>query len=354
MTARTFRCGRGTFGSGRALVIAEAGVNHNGSLSRALELVDVARDANADAIKFQTFVPSKLVARHAGIADYQRKNLGVETTQLDMLSGLALGKRDFEEIARRCDRRGIMFLSTPFDEESADMLATLGVPAFKTPSGELTNHPLLQHIAALGRPMIISTGMATLPEVREALGAVRAVNATLPLVVLHCTSDYPASPRDVNLLAMATMAEAFDVPVGYSDHTVGLEVPIAAAALGAAVIEKHFTLDRSLPGPDHKASIEPTELKQLVSSIRIVEEALGSGNKEPTQAELETARVARKSLVAARALPSGTVLSADDLVSKRPGTGISPSRVGEVLGRVLSRSLAADEVLSLEDLRQGG
>lgn len=334
-----FRRGR------RCFTIAEAGVNHNGDLRRALRLVDAAAAAGADAVKFQTFAADRLAVASAPKAAYQKKRTPAGQSQLEMLRRLELSESDHRALIARCRKRGILFLSTPFDEQSADMLDRLGVAAFKLPSGELTNLPFLRHVARKGKPMIVSTGMAGLAEVRDAVGAVR--RAGVPeLVLLHCVSNYPAAPETINLRAMAAMAKAFGVPVGYSDHTLGLEISFAAAALGAAVIEKHFTLDRRLPGPDHACSLEPDELKAWVRGIRAVESSLGHGRKEPAPGEADTARAARKSLVAARAIPAGARLTADMVAAKRPGTGISPAQLGRVLGRRARRSIPADALLS--------
>lgn len=276
-------------GSGRpCFIIAEAGVNHNGSLDLALKLVDAAVAAGADAVKFQTFRADRLVTLHAPKAAYQSETTGGAESQFEMLRKLELDERGHRALVDHCASRGIAFLSTPFDEESADILETLGVPAYKLPSGELTNLPFLRHVAQKKRPMIMSTGMATMEEVGKAVEAVRIAECT-DLILLHCVSAYPADPADVNLRAMATLAESFGVPVGYSDHTLGIEVALAAVAMGACILEKHFTLDRSLPGPDHRISAEPAELATLVASARKVEAALGNGVKRPSLSEADTA-----------------------------------------------------------------
>jgi len=327
-------------------ILAEAGVNHNGDVDLALKLVDAAADAGADAVKFQTFKADRLVSPEAAKAAYQVEATGGGESQLEMLRGLELSQEAHWKILAHARERGILMLSTPFDAESADFLDRLGLPAFKIGSGEITNLPLLAHVAAKGKPLILSTGMAWLAEVAEAVRTVRDAGAR-DLVLLHCVSNYPAEPRDVNLRAMRTMADAFGVPVGYSDHTVGNEVALAAVALGACVIEKHFTLDRSLPGPDHKASVEPAELASLVRGIRVVEQALGHGRKEPTAAEADTARVARKSLVMARDVQAGTVLTEDMVAIKRPGTGLPPAMLKDVVGRTLRQDVKAGTVIDL-------
>lgn len=330
-------------------VIAEAGVNHNGSLERARVMIAAAAAAGCDAVKFQTFRADALVTREAPKARYQQEATGTGESQYEMLRRLELDADAHEALQACCHEHGVLFLSTPFDEASADLLERLEVPAFKLPSGELTNLPLLQHVARKGRPVLLSTGMATLDEVGEAVAAIRAVAAP-GLVLLHCVSNYPASPGSSNLRAMRTMAEAFGVPVGYSDHTLGGEVALAAMALGACVIEKHFTLDRSLPGPDHQASMEPDELTALVRGIRIVESALGSGRKEPSAEEADTAAVARKSLVAAAAIPAGAALTADSIAIRRPGTGLAPALKPALIGRVAREAIPAGTLLSLEML----
>lgn len=330
-------------------VIAEAGVNHNGSLALACRLVDAARSASADAVKFQTFRADKLVAASAPKADYQARQTGTAESQLEMVRALELSHADFRELKAYCDAQGIIFLSTPFEEESADFLWELGVPLFKVPSGEITNLPFLAYLARKGRPLIVSTGMSHLSEVAAAVDCIWA-HGHPPLALLQCVSNYPTQPADANLLAMRTLREAFQVPVGYSDHTLGTEIAVSAVALGASVIEKHFTLDRNLPGPDHKASLEPAQLAELVRSIRSVESALGSGLKVPAVSEANTAAVARKSLVAATRLTEGTVLTRAQVAVKRPGTGLSPALLEQILGRRVRRDVAADEILTLDVL----
>lgn len=330
-------------------IIAEAGVNHNGSPALAVRLVDAAADAGADAVKFQTFRAEGLASASAPKAAYQLRAGGKRESQLDMLKGLELSKEGHRRALARSKARGIRFLSTPFDEESADFLARLGVPLFKLPSGEVTNHPLLRHVARKGRPVILSTGMCTLAEVREAVAVLRR-SGCRDLTLLHCVSNYPADPKDANLRAMKTMASAFRVRVGWSDHTPGETTSVAAVALGAAVIEKHFTLDKDLPGPDHAMSLDPKELKSFVAALRAAAAALGDGVKLPRPCEEAIRRVARRSLVLRAPLPKGSRLTAADLTSKRPGTGLPPSRLSLVVGRRLRRATPADRPLRLGDL----
>jgi len=331
-------------------IIAEAGVNHDGELETARRLVQVAAEAGADAVKFQTFSADRTVTRHAPKAGYQLRSTDPSESQVEMLRRLELSADAHRELTAESRRRGILFLSTPFDEQSADFLEGLGVAAFKIPSGELTNLPFLEHVARKGRPMIISTGMATMEETEAAVRAVTEAG-NQGVLLLHCVSAYPADPRDANLRAMRTLERAFGVGVGYSDHTPGIEVALAAVALGACVIEKHFTLDRGLPGPDHLASIEPAELRSLVRGVRTVEAALGHGRKEPAACEAEIAAVSRKSIVAARDIPAGALITKDLLTMKCPGTGLAPSMLGRVLGRTASRDIPADTLIAPEMLR---
>jgi N-acetylneuraminate synthase len=325
-------------------VIAEAGVNHNGDLKLARALIDVAVEAGADAVKFQTFQADRLVTHEAPKAEYQRRTTGDSESQFEMLRHLELSADAHRELQSYCYERGVIFLSTPFDEEAVDLLDELGVPAFKISSGDLTNSPLLEHVASKGKPVILSTGMSELSELIEAVSVLNTAGCENP-VLLHCVSNYPADPTEVNLRAMQTMRSAFDLPVGFSDHTEGIDVALAAAALGACVIEKHFTLDRTLPGPDHRASLEPAELRELVRSIRRVETALGSGRKVPTASEIETAKVARRSLVAARDIPAGATLERDMVVMRRPGTGLSPAMLTTVLGRRVKQEISTGKIL---------
>lgn len=325
-------------------IVAEAGVNHNGDLALARQLVDVAAEAGADAVKFQTFRSEALVSRNAPKAAYQREAGGAGGDQLEMLARLELTLDQHAELREHCTTRGILFFSTPFDEASADALEALGVPLFKLPSGEIINHPFLRHVATKGKPIILSTGMSTLAEVAAAVSAIRAAGDP-PLALLHCLSAYPAPAAEMNLRAIDTLRGRFGCPVGLSDHTLGLEVAVAAVARGATIVEKHFTLDKGLPGPDHRASLDPGELQALVSAIRTVEAALGDGEKRPMPSELDTRRVARKSLVAVRPIRAGEQLTADLVAIKRPGTGIPPGDLPRVLGRTVRRDLAADEVI---------
>jgi N-acetylneuraminate synthase len=344
------RLGRSLLGPGQpCYVIAEAGVNHNGDLDLARKLVDAAADAGADAVKFQTFQADRLVTAGAARAEYQKRNTGEDTPQIEMLRRLELDRDAHLAILERCRARDIQFLSTPFAAPSADLLEDLGVPAFKVSSGDLTNLPFLAHLARKGRPVLLSTGMGTLGEVEAALAAMTAEGLD-QVALLHCVSSYPTEPADANLRAMATLARSFRVPTGYSDHTTGLEVSLAAVALGACVLEKHFTLDRSLPGPDQVASLEPDELAALVRGVRRVEAALGDGRKRPAPCERNTAEVARKSLVAALDLAAGTVLGPGHLEIRCPGTGLAPALLPHVLGRTLRRAVPRDTPLALEDL----
>ncbi|HZO39647.1 MAG TPA: N-acetylneuraminate synthase [Methylomirabilota bacterium] len=327
-----------------AFVIAEAGVNHNGDPALARALIDAAADSAADAVKFQTFRTSALTSRTAPKAAYQIEATGAGESQSEMLMRLELSTETLRALQAHAAARGIVFFSTPFDEASADTLAALGVPMFKIPSGEITNLPLLRHIAAKGKPIILSTGMSTLDEVEQALAAIGDV-ADVPVAILHCVSAYPAPVGEVNLRAMDALRDRFGRPVGLSDHTLGLEIALAAVARGAAIVEKHLTLDKNLPGPDHRASLEPAEMAALVRGIRNIEAALGDGVKRPMPSELDTRRVARKSLVAARALRAGEELVKDAVAVKRPGTGISPAELERALGRRVRRDLAADDVI---------
>jgi N,N'-diacetyllegionaminate synthase len=337
-------------GAGRpSFVIAEAGVNHNGSIDLGRKLIDVAVEAGADAVKFQTFKADKLASASAPKAKYQIDNTGTSESQHEMLRKLELTPAMQDAMAAHCRERGILFLSTPFDADSADELEAIGVPAFKVPSGEITNIPLLKHIARKGKPMIVSTGMAYLGEVETALRAI-VEERNDAVAVLHCVSNYPAADADVNLRAMATMADAFRVPIGYSDHSAGIAISLAAVALGATIIEKHFTIDRTLPGPDHVASLEPNELRDLIRGIRSVEAALGDGIKRPTAAEASTADVARRSLVAARPLAAGTVLAEDHIAILRPGTGLAPAMLPQLVGRTLRTAVDEGTLFRLEML----
>lgn len=328
-------------------VIAEAGVNHNGDIELAKKLIDVACAAGADAVKFQTFRADAIATIDAPKASYQLATTSSDQSQFEMLRQLELSPDAHHVLKDHCSARNLTFLSTPFDHEAADFLETLGVPAFKISSGDLTNTPLLQHVARKMKPLILSTGMATLQEVNDALAAIKETGND-KVVLLHCVTQYPAPPNEVNLRAMETMRRAFDVPVGFSDHTEGIEVSLAAVALGAVVIEKHFTLDRNLPGPDHRASLEPGQLHALISGIRSIEAALGDGVKQPSPAEIKTASVARRSIVAARTLQAGAILTEENLVLKRPGTGLPPSMLKSIMGKRVREEIPAGTLIKIE------
>lgn len=316
----------------RTFIIAEAGVNHNGSPELARKLVLAAKEAGADAVKFQTFKTENLVTRQAEKAAYQKATSGADESQFEMLKRLEMPDALHYELRDYCNELEIEFMSTPFDEGRADFLIELGMRRFKIPSGEITNFPFLRHVAAKGLPMIISTGMSFLDEVAAAIDVIRKAGNP-PLTVLHCVSNYPAPPETVNLRAMITMREELGVPTGFSDHTMGIEVSVAAVALGATVIEKHFTMDRTLPGPDHTASLEPQEFAAMVCAIRNVELALGDGVKRPAASEMQTLPLARKGLVAARNIPAGAILTDADIAIKRPASGLPPSSHSAVMGR---------------------
>jgi N,N'-diacetyllegionaminate synthase len=344
----TLRIGTDMVGGGQpCFIIAEAGVNHNGSLDVARQLIDAAVEAKVTAVKFQTFRADMLVGKDAPKADYQIRNTSAMEPQHEMLRRLELGPEAHKTLIDYCRRKHILFLSTPFDEDSADLLEKLGVAAFKIPSGEITNLPFLGHVARKQRPILLSTGMSEMSEVETAVKRIRA-QGNDDLVLLHCVSNYPANPADVNLRAMVTMASTCAALAGYSDHTLGMEASLAAVALGACVIEKHFTLDRNLPGPDHKASLEPAELRALVKGIRIVESALGDGIKRPAPSEANTRQIARKSLVAVRDLPAGTTIDETMIAIKRPGTGLPPGMRDELVGRTLKTNVTSGTLLALE------
>lgn len=330
-------------------IIAEAGVNHNGSFDLARQLIDAAAAAGADAVKFQTFRTDELVTADAPKAEYQAANDRRDESQFEMLRRLEIPDAWYPELIAHCERAGVIFLSTPFDEGSASLLAGLGMLAFKVPSGELTNVPFLSKLARFRRPLIVSTGMAVLDEVEAAVAAIRDAGDP-PVVLLHCVSRYPTPIDEANVLALQTLRERFHLPVGYSDHTEGLDASTAAVALGACVVEKHLTISRRLPGPDHLASVEPSELAELVRRIRLVQRSLGSGDKAPSAEESAIADVARKSLITARALPRGHRLAAADLVIRRPGTGLPPSALLTTVGCRLTRDVPANHVLALDDL----
>lgn len=337
-------------------IIAEAGVNHNGSVDQALALVDAAAEAGANAVKFQTFHAEQLVVRGAPKAEYQSRNCEAED-QYSMLKALELPDDAYRVLFERCRARSIEFMSTPFDLDSAHMLCELGIQRLKVPSGEITNLPFLEDIAALGLPLIVSTGMSTLSEVSDAVETIRGTRSRggsrasgEALILLHCTSNYPAAPEEANLRAMVTLRETFEVPAGYSDHTQALSIPVAAVALGAAVIEKHFTLDCSLPGPDHKASLDANAFALMVKMIREVEAGLGTGAKEPVANELPIRDLVRRSVTLVRAVRAGDTLQAEDLALLRPGTGIAPRNLGTIPGRRAARDLEPGTTLTWGDL----
>jgi N,N'-diacetyllegionaminate synthase len=314
-------------------IIAEAGVNHNGDIGLAKQLVDAALVAGADAVKFQTFKADQVVTGEAERAEYQKKNVpDKDESQLEMIKRLEISFADFKELKIYCDRKGIAFLSSPFDLESIDFLGQLNVPYFKIPSGEITNLPFLRKIGQWHKKVILSTGMATLGETEKAIEILNEAGAR-DLILMHCTTNYPTPPEEVNLLAMKTLQQAFGLPVGYSDHTMGTVVPVAAVTLGARVIEKHFTLDCSLEGPDHKASLEPSEFKDMIEAIRIIEKALGTGIKKPATSELQIMKDVRRSIVASCDISAGDVINESNITVKRPGTGISPMMWDIIIGR---------------------
>lgn len=330
----------------RVFIIAEAGVNHNGDMETAKRLIDAASDAGADAVKFQTFKTEKLVCRTAKKAEYQLETTDSSETQYEMLKKLELTEDMHRELIEYCGKKRIMFLSTPFDLESINFLSELGIQIFKVPSGEITNLPYLQRIAEQQKSVILSTGMSSMDEVKAAVEVLKS-NGTKDITLLHCNTQYPTPMWDVNLLAMVKMKEELGLPVGYSDHTQGIEVPIAAVAMGAGVIEKHFTLDKNMPGPDHKASLNPKELEAMVSAIRNIENAIGVGEKEPTESEINNRQVARKSIVAKRAIQCGELFTTDNLTTKRPGNGISPMKWYDILGQRANRNYEEDELIEL-------
>jgi N,N'-diacetyllegionaminate synthase len=332
----------------RTLIIAEAGVNHNGDMDLARQLIIVAAEAGADIVKFQTFNADHLVTKNAIKADYQNKTTDASESQYDMIRKLELSREMHEELINYCQTYDIEFYSTGFDIESLNLLVELGINSFKIPSGEITNLPYLRHIGKYGYRVILSTGMATLGEIEQALYVLEQSGTSRDrITVLHCSTEYPTAMKDVNLRAMCTIRDTFKVSVGYSDHTQGIEVATAAVALGATVIEKHFTLDRNLPGPDHKASLEPDELKAMVTAIRNIEQAMGDGIKKPTVNEINTKLIVRKSIVAQCAIAQGEVFTVDNLTVKRPGGGLSPMLWDDVLGRKARHDFKPDEFIEL-------
>ncbi len=344
MSPKSVTIGNRRIGSGAPIfIIAEAGVNHNGNVGLAKQMIDAAKSAGADAIKFQTFNSEDLVIPDAPCARYQRTGARV-VFQLDMIKKLQLKDADFEELSRYCDKKNIMFLSTPFDLQSVSLLESLDVPAFKIGSGDITNIPLILLAARKRKTIILSTGMATLSEIERAVSAVYSTG-NRKVVLLHCTSSYPAEYKDVNLRAITIMQKLFFLPVGYSDHTLGIDIAVAAAAIGASVIEKHFTLDRNFRGPDHKASLEPDELRNMVVAIRNVQASLGDGIKRPMRSEFEIRKVARKSIVTARDIQKGDVVTFDMLAIKRPGTGMEPDLIGGVIGKKAKKNIRKDSLI---------
>lgn len=333
----------------KTLIIAEAGVNHNGNFELAKKLVDKAVEAGADIVKFQTCKAENVISRYADKAEYQKVTTGEADSQLDMVRKLMLTYEEYGKLKEYCDEKGIEFLSTAFDLPSVDYLHSIGMKRWKIPSGEITNLPLLIKIAQLHEPIIMSTGMSELSEVADAV-KVLIENGASDITLLHCTTEYPAPYEDVNLKAMETMRDAFDLPIGYSDHTKGLEIPVAAVARGACVIEKHFTLDRNMEGPDHKASIEPDELKQMVDMIRHVEVAIGDGVKKVSASEAKNQDIARKSIIAAKAIKAGDVFTEENVTTKRPGNGINPMRWFDLLGKTAKHDYKEDYLIEKDEL----
>ncbi len=337
-------------GKGRpCFIIAEAGVNHNGDVNLAKKLIHVAKEAGVDAVKFQTFKAEEVVTKSAKKAEYQNQTTSPEESQFDMIKKLELSPESFRELSGYAKEKGILFLSTPVGRESADLLDEIGVPAFKVGSGDMTNLPLLRYIGRKQKPIILSTGMSTLGEVQEALEVIRNEDIE-EIILLHCVSCYPAKVEDMNLRAMETLRYAFKLPVGLSDHTLGIAIPIAAVALGACVIEKHFTLDKNLPGPDHRASLEPDELKRMIRAIRDVEKAMGSGIKIPTAEEEENKKVARRSLVARVDIPMGAIITEEMLDMKRPGLGIEARYIERVVGAMAKANFRKDAIITWDKI----
>lgn len=327
--------------SQKVIIIAEAGVNHNGNLDNAFKLIEAAADAGADYVKFQTFKTELCIAKDAPLAEYQKKD-GIET-QFDLVKKLELSEDMHLELIKHCKKHNIKFLSTGFDLPSLEFLNSLGMDFYKVPSGEVTNLPYLRKIASFGKKIVLSTGMCTLDEIKDALSVLGPSDVT----VLHCNTEYPTPMKDVNLTAMNTIGEELNVPIGYSDHTLGIEIPVAAVARGARVIEKHFTLDKNMEGPDHKASLEPNELKAMVQSIRNIEQALGDGKKEPSESEQKNIKIARKSIVAHRDIKKGDIFSEENITVKRPGDGISPMLWDQVIGTKAISDFKADEQIRI-------
>ncbi|OUP09316.1 N-acetylneuraminate synthase [Mediterranea sp. An20] len=332
----------------KVVIIAEAGVNHNGNYELAKRMIEVAKDVGADYIKFQTAIPKQVISKFAEMATYQKINVGKQESQLEMCEKIHLPLSCYASLREYCNDIGIKFLSTPFDLQSIDTLSILGMDYMKIPSGEVTNLPYLRKIARLHMPVILSTGMCRLGEIEEALDVLLSNGLSLSMIsLLHCNTEYPTPMSDVNLYAMQTLKQAFGVRVGYSDHTKGIEVPIAAVAVGAEIIEKHFTLDKTLPGPDHVASLEPSEFKEMVKAIRNIEQALGDGIKKVSKSEYKNLNIARKSIVASRNIKAGEPFTEDNITVKRPGNGISPMSWDSVLGQIATRDFQEDELIVL-------
>ena len=330
----------------KVFIIAEAGVNHNGSIELAKRLIDVASESGADAVKFQTFKAEKLVSKNAQKADYQKQTSNNSESQFDMIKKLELDLNTHKELISYCKTKNIMFLSTPFDHDSIELLSDLGLEIFKIPSGEITNLPYLRHIGKLNRKVILSTGMANIGEIEDALDVlIEAGTKKENITVLHANTMYPTPMKDVNLKAMVTIGNTFDIAFGYSDHTLGIEVDIAAVAMGASCIEKHFTLDCTMEGPDHKASLEPDELKAMVKAIRNIELALGNSIKKPSKSEIPNMQIARKSIVAKMDIKKGDKLSEENITIKRPGSGINPMRWDEIVGTIATKDYKEDELI---------
>jgi len=328
-------------------VIAEAGVNHNGSFEKAIDMIPLAKEAGVDAVKFQTAIPELVMTKNADKAAYQVQNSRDNETQLEMIKKIHLPMDAYEKLKTECEKHDIEFMSTAFDDVSIETLKELNLERYKIPSGEITNLPYLRQIGGLGKPIIMSTGMATLQEIQVAMNVLLEAGVKKDnLTILHCNTEYPTPMEDVNLKAMLTIRDELDVKIGYSDHTLGIEIPIAAVALGATVIEKHFTLDRFLPGPDHAASLEPEELKAMVVAIRNIEKAIGDGVKKPSHSEIKNIQIARKSIVAKKPIKKGEIFSEENLTAKRPGTGISPMDWDKVVGSLSKHDFTIDEIIS--------
>lgn len=330
-------------------IIAEAGVNHNGDVNLAYKMIDAAKECGVDCIKFQTFKTENLVTKSAKKADYQVENTHNNDSQFEMLKKLELSYEDFKNLKDYCDKSGIEFMSTPFDKDSVDLLESIGMKTYKISSGDITNKPLLEYVASRNKPIILSTGMCTMDEVHEAVKWIEG-KGNKKITLLHCTSNYPTPYADVNMNAMLTLDKEFTYPSGYSDHTKGIIIPIMAVSMGATVIEKHFTLDKNMEGPDHKASLDVSELKEMVTSIRDIETAFGNGEKVPAPSEISTRIAARKSIIAIRELKKGTVLNESDLGVKRPGSGLSPKYITELAGKTLKKDLSAEDLVSFDDV----